>query len=348
MAAANERTGDRTADASRERTDDVSRLQRLRRLLDRAEGIAGPAALSDAELLELPRLYRFAASHLAKLRTEASVSSAAEEPVRILLARAHALLHRGLDRPQQNVVERVLAFFLHDVPRTIRGEWRVIAASFGLTYGIAILSFFAVRRDIDVAWSLMSPEAVSQVIGQLEATAQGEPFRGNFTFGLGKSPETAGWIMTHNMSVGILFFGSGLVPPAFALLLGVNGLMLGTYTAVAAHWGQGLAISSILWCHGVLEIQAIVLAGAAGLVLVRAWIAPGPWSRRHAMSLESTRAWRLLAPVFPMLFVAGTIEGFVSPHAPTEVRVAVAVLTGIGLVTWIALGGRIRDVAQNA
>jgi uncharacterized membrane protein SpoIIM required for sporulation len=120
----------------------------------------------------------------------------------------------------------------------------------------------------------------------------------------------------------------------------VNGLMLGTYTAVAAHWGQGLAISSILWCHGVLEIQAIVLAGAAGLVLVRAWIAPGPWSRRHAMSLESARAWRLLAPVFPMLFVAGTIEGFVSPHAPTEVRVAVAVLTGIGLVAWIALGGR--------
>src|SRR5260221_4778436 len=276
--------------APSERTDDSSRLQRLRALLDRAGGLAGPAALSDEELLELPRLYRFAASHLAKLRTDGSASSAAEEPVRILLAQAHALLHRGLDRPEQNVVERVLVFFLHEVPRTIRGEWKVIAASFGLTYGIAVLSFFAVRRDIDLAWSLMSPEMVSQEIGQLEGTANGEPFRGNFTFGLGRSPETAGWIMTHNMSVGILFFGSGLVPPIFALLLGMNGLMLGTYTAVAAHWGQGLSISSILWCHGVLEIQAIVLAGAAGLVLVRARIPPGPWSRRHAMRLESARA----------------------------------------------------------
>ncbi|MEM7287700.1 MAG: DUF2520 domain-containing protein, partial [Actinomycetota bacterium] len=33
-------------------------------------------------------------------------------------------------------------------------------------------------------------------------------------------------------------------------------------------------------------------------------------------------AWRLLAPVFPMLFVAGMIEAFVSPHAPLEVRLA--------------------------
>jgi len=64
------------------------------------------------------------------------------------------------------------------------------------------------------------------------------------------------------------------------------------------------------------------------------------------MSLESRRAWRLLAPVFPMLFLAGTIEGFVSPHAPIEVRIAVAVLSAIGIVGWITLGGR-RDPVRT-
>jgi uncharacterized membrane protein SpoIIM required for sporulation len=234
------------------------------------------------------------------------------------------------------------------VPRAIRGEWKVVAASFVLVYGLAIASFVAVRRDLGVAWSLMSPETVSQEIGQLEATTHGEAFRGNFTFGLGSSPATAGWIMTHNMSVGILFFGSGLIPPLFLILLGLNGLMLGTYTAIAAHWGQAGSISSILWCHGVLEIEAIVLAGAAGLVLVRAWIAPGPWSRRHAMQLESARAWRLLAPVFPMLFCAGMIEGFVSPHAPTAARVAVAATSAVALAAWIGLGGRARRAPSSA
>ena len=116
--------------------------------------------------------------------------------------------------------------------------------------------------------------------------------------------------------------------------------MLGTYTGVAAHWGQAGAISSILWCHGVIELQTIVLAAAAGIVLIRAWLAPGPWTRRHAMRRESRRAWALMAPVFPLLFVSGLIEGYVSPHAPTGVRLFMAGATALLLVLWVVFGGR--------
>jgi uncharacterized membrane protein SpoIIM required for sporulation len=145
------------------------------------------------------------------------------------------------------------------------------------------------------------------------------------------------------MSVSVLFFGTGLVPPLFLLILGENALMFGTYTAVAGHWNQAAEISSIVWCHGTLELQAIVLAGIAGIALVRAWIAPGPWSRAHAMALASRRAWALLAPVFPMLFLAGLIEGFVSPHAPLPVRLGVALASLLGLVSWIGFCGRRVD-----
>jgi uncharacterized membrane protein SpoIIM required for sporulation len=209
-----------------------------------------------------------------------------------------------------------------------------------VVYGLALISFFAVQNDLELAYALLHPSAVAEEIRQLQATAQGEAFRGNFTFGLNASPLTSGFIMTHNMWVAILFFASGLVAPLLLILLSINGLMLGTYTGVAAHWDQAWSISSILWCHGVLEMQALILAGAAGLVLVRAWIAPGPWSRKYAMSLESARAWRLVAPVFPMLFLAGMIEGWVSPHAPTSVRIAVAIASAVAIVVWIAFGGR--------
>ena len=120
----------------------------------------------------------------------------------------------------------------------------------------------------------------------------------------------------------------------------MNALMLGTYTAVAGHWDQAHSILSILLCHGVLEIQAIVLAGTAGLVLVRAWVRPGAVTRRHALLIESRRALVLLAPTVPILVVAGLIEGFVSPHAPTEVRLTVAAVTGVLLLAWVLLGGR--------
>jgi uncharacterized membrane protein SpoIIM required for sporulation len=319
------------------RPGERQRLARLQALLARAS--LGLGQLSEQELVELVQLYRYSTSRIAWHETRHG-DAATLEPLRALARRTHALLFEGADRPLEGWVRRAVTYFRDEVPRTIRAEWRILGAAFLLVYGLAFLSYVAVREDLELAYALLDPRAVANEIQQLEETQAGEPFRGNFTFGVGDSPQTAGWIMTHNMSVGVMCFAAGLVPPLYVYIVATNGLMLGTYTAVAAHWGQAGAISSILWCHGTLEIQAIVLAGAAGLVLLRAWIAPGPWSRRHAMALESQRALRMLAAVFPMLFCAGLIEGFVSPHAPVEIRLLVAALTGLALIAWIGLGGR--------
>ena len=70
---------------------------------------------------------------------------------------------------------------------------------------------------------------------------------------------------------------------------------------------------------------------------------PGPWTRRHALTLESKRALRLLAPVFPMLFIAGTLEAFVSPHAPLKVRIAVSLVSLVLMIVWFGFGGRGND-----
>ena len=56
------------------------------------------------------------------------------------------------------------------------------------------------------------------------------------------------------------------------------------------------------------------------------------------MSLESRRAWALLAPVFPFLTLSGLIEGYISPHAPFAIRIAVAVASGVLLVVWYLNG----------
>ncbi len=299
----------------------------------------GASELSGSELLELPQLYREASDALARAEAQAR-DRARTARLRGLVARAHAALYAPPRPPAGTVVARSVRFLLQESPRAIRAEWKLGLGVLLSFYGLSVLAYLTVRHDLELAFALFDPGAVSQEIAQLRATASGEPFRGNFTFGLGESPQTAGWILAHNTSIAILFFGAGLLPPLFLFMLATNALMLGTYTAVAAHWGQAGAISSILWCHGVIELQMIVLAGLSGMVLVRAWIAPGPWSRAHAMSLESRRAWALLAPTIPLLFLSGLIEGFVSPHAPAPIRLAVAAASAIGLALWIGLGGR--------
>jgi uncharacterized membrane protein SpoIIM required for sporulation len=327
---------------------DLQRLRELRALLGVSGATAARGAATSASAADFPRLYRHACTALARLEARGDDPRLLAE-VRRLVGQAHGLQYRAAPRRGPLAAAAAAArFLLADAPRTVRREWRLLALSFGLVYGLAVLSFCAVRHDLDLAPSLLHPEMVEQEIRQLQDTAHGEPFRGNFTFGLGESPVTAGWIMLHNMLVGVIFFASALFPPLYLLLLATNGLMLGTYTGVAAHWGQAGAISSILWCHGVLEIQAICLAGCAGLALVRAWIRPGPWTRPQALRRESQTAWRLLAPVFPMLFAAGLIEAFVSPHAPSGVRLATAIGTGVLLLAWALIGGRGRPAPAQS
>jgi len=323
-----------------------SELKRLDELVARANS-RGVASLAERELFELVRLYRFAATRVSLYETEKRSPELIAD-VRNLTARAHALLAPRELASKESFLSRVVRFYFQVVPQTIRAEWKLILASFVILYGVAAIAFFVVARDIDVAWSLFDANAVANEIDQLQNTAPGADFRGNFTFGKDESAQTSGLIMAHNMFVGVVAFASALVPPVYAYILATNGLMLGTYTGVAGHYGQAGAISSILWCHGTLELQAIVLAGAAGLVLVRAWIAPKAWSRRHALKLEAASAWKLLAAVFPMLFFAGLIEGFVSPHVAHPTRLFVAIASGVALVTWVALGGRERGARHRA
>ncbi len=318
--------------------DERRAIGELETIVERAAR-KGVRQLDKGALERLPQLYRRASTIWARLDSSAR---SGEEFARVgrVVARSHALLYRDADAVRAPLWRRVSRAVFEEAPRAIRAEWKLVGTLLVAFYVLAAAAFFAVRGDLSLAFSLYDDGAVAHTIEQLEETPPGESFRGNFTFGLGESPRVTGWIFAHNIAVSVLFFGAALVPPLFLVLFATNALMVGTYTALAAHWGQGLAISSILWCHGTIELQMIVLAGAAGLVLVRAWVAPGVVTRREAMRRESRRAAALFAPVAPFLIFSGFLEGFVSPHAETPVRAAVAAGTGLFLIAWVVLGGR--------
>ena len=93
--------------------------------------------------------------------------------------------------------------------------------------------------------------------------------------------------------------------------------------------------------HGVLELFAIAVAGAAGFLLGLALIAPGDLTRREALVVQGRTAIRMVGMVVVLLIVAGLIEGLASASgASVTYRVAVSSASAVFLLLYLANGAR--------
>jgi uncharacterized membrane protein SpoIIM required for sporulation len=116
---------------------------------------------------------------------------------------------------------------------------------------------------------------------------------------------------------------------------------------VAAHLtnvGSGEPFWSFVSGHSAMELVAIALAGAAGLRLGAAVIAPGQRSRKAALVDAARIAVRLMIGAAAMFVIAAFIEGFWSPQraVPATVKYAVGVTLWVLLIGYLVLAGRGR------
>lgn len=320
-------------------------LERLDHLSTRAR--RKPRSLSDAQLDDLPRLYRAAASIASRFATRGDQPTAIRESKRVL-AQAHAQLHAGLRREADPWHVRLARLVFIDSARAIRAEWRIVGFWMVLFYGLMFLGYMLAASDLALAFRLMPTEVASDAIAKLDALAPGAAWEGNFTFTFDESSSTAGWIMANNLYVTALWMISGVLPPLLAWMFANFALQTGAYIGIASHWGQTGSIMSILMCHGTFELTAAVLSGSAGTMIARGIVAPGGFSRSHAIRNAGQLALRLFAPTVPLLIAAGLIEGYVSPHAPTSIRLTIAVLSAAIMIVWFGWSGRARKQATQS
>jgi uncharacterized membrane protein SpoIIM required for sporulation len=126
-------------------------------------------------------------------------------------------------------------------------------------------------------------------------------------------PLMASGIITNNVRVAIACFAGGIFLGVGSLvLLAVNGLSIGASAGHFANVGLLDYLLEFILGHGLLELFAIWVAGAAGFMLGRSVVAPGEVSRTDALVLSGRVAIRMLGGTALLLVVAGLIEGFVS------------------------------------
>jgi uncharacterized membrane protein SpoIIM required for sporulation len=120
-------------------------------------------------------------------------------------------------------------------------------------------------------------------------------------------------------------------------VLCTNGMMIGTIFGVCRSYHLDHRLLAFVAPHGVLELTSIFISGAAGLILARALLFPGPWRRFDALKIASKTSFALFGGCIPLLLLAGAIEGFISPRTdlPVEFKYLVSLATFICLFLYL-------------
>lgn len=279
--------------------------KRLEEILRRAES-GGPHRLTPAEMVELPRLYRAAVSSLSVARA-ISLDRSLVAYLDALCARAYFFVYGN----RSTLGDRLSSYFLHDWPGAVRRSWREVSFAAFCLFGGWIVAFILFFQDPETfylfhggGFDMRTPSAPTEYLRSTLYNSGGtdiETMLGAF----------ASQLFSHNAGIAILAFalGFGFGIPTSVLLV-YNGLHIGAFYALFWSRGLGLEVTGWLFIHGVTELTAIILAGAAGLVIGRAVAFPGPYTRLRAAQLSGERAGRLILGAITMLFIAALLEGF--------------------------------------
>ncbi len=312
----------------------------LEELLARVEK-KGLADLSAAELNRLPVLYRGAASSLS-VASAISLDRNLLDYLTALVGRAYICVYGA----KRRVGEAAAEFFKLHFPWVVRRYFAFVVASFLLVAFGILTGYRLTLADSERYYSFVgemaqgrTPSSSAQELREILYTPGGDAPLSVF----------ASFLFTHNAKVGMLCFALGFaagVPVVY--LLFSTGLMLGAMAALYQSKGLGAEFWAWVLPHGVTEIGALCLCGAAGMVLGAAIVFPGRHTRLRNLALRGREVAWLAVGAVAMFLVAGLIEGFFRQLVQdVTVRWSLAALT---LLFWtgyfLAIGReRGRDLA---
>ncbi len=303
--------------------------ERLTLLLNRSS--SGLVGLSAEELQELGRLHRQVASDLAVARRDFA-NHPVSEYLNGLFGRSHAQVYREKSTRLRGIV----AFFTHTFPRTFRATWGYTLASFLMFFLPAVVSFVIGYRDIEGVLLLM-PELQDTIT---DIQNEREWWKDMDEVG---SPAASSFLMLNNIRVAFVAFAGGVTLGLLTLyILTLNGILLGSVAGVAQRFDFADNLWGFVAAHGTIELSVIFIAGGAGLQLGWSIVRPGLLTRRAALVVAARRAIQLLFGCVPLLVIAGTIEGFISPSSvlPLWFKLFVSFSSGVALYGYLLLSGR--------
>jgi uncharacterized membrane protein SpoIIM required for sporulation len=240
----------------------------------------------------------------------------------------------------------ILAFVVSEFPRLLRAN----AAYFWLA-----LALFVIPGAVSGTIVAIDPSQV----GRIMPGAYQEQFENMYSKSISDhggevADETraamAGFYVHNNVGIAFKCFALGSFAGIGTMVVLVyNSIFLGTITGFLVGRGHSYNFFEFVVGHGSFELTAIVVSGAAGLVLGHAMVHPGRQTRRDALRERGLVSVKLALGAGVMLCLAAIIEAFWSPSSASfTVKMVVGAVLWVIVVLYLSRAGRVRPMDDHA
>lgn len=260
-----------------------------------------------------------------------------------------ALVHQKIYKNKREKSLRILSFWQFELPYLFRFYQRQFAYS---------LIFFLVFCFIGAISAKYDENFLRLILGDSYVNMTDENIRKGDAFGVYKSAGQVSMFLSiafNNIRVAFATYAMGAFFSVGAVwLLFQNGLMLGSFEYYFFSKNLGFKSISVIFIHGTLEIWAIVIAGAAGLILGNSILFPGTYSRSVSMLKGGRDGLKIVFGLVPVFLIAAFLESFVTRYDKMPLAISLSILGGSLLfITWyfilypISLHNKIKAILQN-
>ncbi|BAU56113.1 stage II sporulation protein M [Mucilaginibacter gotjawali] len=241
--------------------------------------------------------------------------------------------HQSIYKNKKEKTNRFVTFWSYELPLVFYKQRRALLYSFLFFMVFSLMGALSAKYDNTFVRLIMGDQYVNMTNANI---AKGDPF--------GVYKQSNPFLMfvgiaANNIMVELMIFVMGIffsVGSIYQLLK--NGVMLGAFQYYFFSKGFGLQSILVIWCHGTLEISAIILAGGAGLAMGNGFLFPKTYSRFESLKKGAKDGLKIAIGLIPVFLTAAFFEGFITRKTDMPIWISIAILTGSFLfISWYVI-----------
>lgn len=245
-----------------------------------------------------------------------------------------SVTYQKIYKTKREDTNRIAYFFKTEVPLVIYNYRRYVLYAFILFFAFTAIGVVSAANDVTFVRLILGDEYVNMTLENIQKGNPVAVYKGGSNWG------SAIGITVNNLYVGIRSFIYGIlggVGTVYILLL--NCIMLGSFQYF--FYQEGVFWESVrgIWIHGCMEIFAIVIEAAAGLILGASILFPKTYSRMSSFKMGLKNGLKIFLSTIPFTIAAGILEGFVTRYSVSMPRALnlFIILGTLALISWYYL-----------